>query len=49
MFVVTGVEKVTALAQLRAGDRRIPAARIASERIVVMTDKAAAGGSVHRS
>jgi 6-phosphogluconolactonase len=45
LFVVTGAEKVKALAQLRAGDRRIPAAHIASERIVVMADEAAAGGN----
>jgi 6-phosphogluconolactonase len=45
LFVVTGAEKVKALAQLRAGDRRIPAARVASERIVVMADEAAAGAS----
>jgi len=44
LFVVTGEEKVKALDLLRAGDRRIPAARVTGERIVVMADAAAAGG-----
>jgi len=45
LFVVTGPEKVKALAQLRAGDQRIPAAHVSSDRIVVMADEAAAGGT----
>jgi len=44
LFVVTGEEKVKALDLLRAGDRRIPAARVTGERIVVMADAAATGG-----
>ena len=44
LFVVTGAEKVKALDLLRAGDRRIPAARVTGERSVVMADAAAAGG-----
>ena len=45
LFVVTGAEKVEALSQLRAGDRRIPAARVTGERALVMADAAAAGGA----
>ena len=45
LFVVTGAEKVDALARLRAGDRRIPAARITGERALVMADVEAAGGA----
>ena len=45
LFVVTGGEKLDALDLLRRGDRHIPAARIASARIVVMADAAAAGGT----
>ena len=44
LFVVTGDEKVKALDLLRAGDRRIPAARVTGERMVVMADAAATGG-----
>ena len=44
LFVVTGGEKVKALDLLRAGDRRIPAARVTGERMVVMADAAATGG-----
>jgi 6-phosphogluconolactonase len=43
LFVVTGAEKVPALARLRAGDRTIPAGRITGERAVIMADAAAAG------
>jgi 6-phosphogluconolactonase len=45
LFVVTGAEKVEALAQLRAGDRRIPAARVTGERALVIADAAAAGAA----
>ncbi len=43
LFVVTGAEKVPALAKLRAGDKSIPAARITGERAVLIADAAAAG------
>jgi len=43
MFVVTGAEKVKALAALRAGDRTIPAGRITGERALIVADAAAAG------
>jgi 6-phosphogluconolactonase len=42
LFVVTGAEKVSALARLRAGDPSIPAGRITGERALVMADAAAA-------
>ena len=45
LIVVTGAEKAGALDLLRRGDPHIPAARIASARIVVMADAAAAGGA----
>jgi 6-phosphogluconolactonase len=43
VFVVSGAEKAPALARLLAGDRAIPAARVASQRRVVLADRAAAG------
>jgi 6-phosphogluconolactonase len=43
MFVVTGPEKVHALAALRAGDRSIPAGRVTGDRALVVADAAAAG------
>lgn len=43
LFVVTGEEKVPALAKLRAGDHRIPAGRVTGERALIMADAAAAG------
>ena len=43
LFVVTGAEKVPALAKLRAGDQAIPAGRITGERALIMADAAAAG------
>ena len=43
LFVVTGADKVPALAALRAGDRNIPAAHVTGERALVMADTAAAG------
>jgi hypothetical protein len=43
LFVVTGSDKVAALAALRAGDPGIPAAHVTGQRLVVMADAAAAG------
>jgi len=43
LFVVTGAEKVPALAKLRAGDKTIPAGRITGERALIIADAAAAG------
>jgi len=43
MFVVTGSDKVAALAALRRGDGHIPAAHVTGQRLVVMADAAAAG------
>ena len=43
MFVVTGSDKVAALAALRRGDRNIPASHVTGQRMVVMADAAAAG------
>jgi 6-phosphogluconolactonase len=43
LFVVTGSDKVTALAALRSGDRDIPASHVTGQRLVVMADAAAAG------
>jgi 6-phosphogluconolactonase len=45
LFVVTGSDKVTALAALRSGDRNIPAAHVTGQRLVVMADAAAAGSA----
>lgn len=43
LWVVTGSEKVTALAQLRLGDTSIPGARISRAQAFVLADQAAAG------
>jgi len=43
MFVVTGGDKVTALAALRSGDRNIPASHVTGQRRLVIADAAAAG------
>jgi 6-phosphogluconolactonase len=40
LFVVTGSDKVAALAALRSGDRNIPAAHVTGQRLVVMADAA---------
>ncbi len=48
LFVVTGADKVPALASLRAGDRNIPAGRVTGERALVMADAAAAGQRDYR-
>jgi 6-phosphogluconolactonase len=43
LFVVTGSDKLVALAALRKGDHNIPAAHVTGQRLVVMADAAAAG------
>jgi 6-phosphogluconolactonase len=43
LFVVTGAEKVPALAKLRARDPTIPAGRVTGERALIIADAAAAG------
>jgi 6-phosphogluconolactonase len=46
LWLVTGGEKVSMLARLRAADRSIPAGRILQERALVLADQAAAGPTV---
>jgi 6-phosphogluconolactonase len=43
LWLVTGAEKAPMLARLRAGDPTIPAGRVASERTLILADRAAAG------
>ncbi len=43
LWLVTGEDKVDALARLRAGDRSIPAGRISTANALVVADAAAAG------
>lgn len=43
LWLVTGAAKVEMLARLRAGDRSIPAGRVASEHALVLADRAADG------
>jgi len=43
LFVVTGAEKIPALAKLRARDPAIPAGRVTGERALIIADAAAAG------
>lgn len=43
LWLVTGEDKVDALARLRAGDRSIPAGRISTTNALVVADAAAAG------
>ncbi len=43
LWLVTGREKANALARLRNSDSSIPAGRIAADRALILTDKAAAG------
>jgi 6-phosphogluconolactonase len=43
LWLVTGVDKIDALARLRAGDTSIPAGRIAAANALVIADAAAAG------
>ena len=45
MFLVSGEEKRDALAKLTAGDESIPAARVHSERVIVLADPSAANRS----
>jgi 6-phosphogluconolactonase len=45
LWLVTGAEKQTMLAKLRAGDRSIPAGRVASQRALILADAAAAPNS----
>ena len=45
IFLVSGGSKREALAKLRARDQSIPAARVDSERVIVLADRDAAGGS----
>ena len=44
LWLVTGDDKVDALRRLRAGDRSIPAGRVASEHAILVADAAAVGG-----
>jgi 6-phosphogluconolactonase len=43
LWLVTGAEKVQALARLRDGDRAIPAGRVRQDRALILADRAAAG------
>jgi 6-phosphogluconolactonase len=43
LWLVTGDDKVDALARLRAGDQSIPAGRVSTEGAVLLADAAAAG------
>jgi len=43
LWLVTGNDKVDALARLRDGDLSIPAGRIKREQALVLADRAAAG------
>lgn len=45
LWVVTGGSKVEMLERLREGDPSIPAGRVASERALVLADRAAAGAA----
>jgi 6-phosphogluconolactonase len=45
LWLVTGVDKVDALARLRAGEGSIPAGRIATDHALVVADAAAAGSA----
>ncbi len=44
LWVVTGAEKASMLARLKAGDRSIPAGRVSGANALVLADEAAAGG-----
>ena len=43
LWLVTGADKASALARLRAGDPSIPAGRVRQDRAVLLADRAAAG------
>ncbi len=45
LWLVTGADKVDALARLRAGDQSIPAGRVSAANALIVADTAAAGGS----
>jgi 6-phosphogluconolactonase len=45
LFVVTGSDKVAAMAALRGGDRNVPAAHVTGQQLVVIADAAAAGAA----
>jgi 6-phosphogluconolactonase len=45
LWLVTGEDKVDALARLRAGDTSIPGGRVSSDHALVIADTAAAGSS----
>ena len=45
LWLVTGADKVDALARLRAGDASIPAGRVSTAHAVVVADSAAAGST----
>ncbi len=45
LWLVTGPDKVDALARLRAGEQSIPAGRVSAERALIIADAAAAGVS----
>ena len=49
LFVVTGSDKIAALAALRSGDPNIPASHVTGQRLVVMADAAAAGSAAQAS
>jgi 6-phosphogluconolactonase/glucosamine-6-phosphate isomerase/deaminase len=42
LWLVTGGDKVEALARLRDGDRSIPASRVRRDRALILADRAAA-------
>lgn len=44
LWIVTGAEKHEALARLRAGDASIPAGRVRARDMLLLADRAAAGG-----
>ncbi|HWO43291.1 MAG TPA: 6-phosphogluconolactonase [Candidatus Eisenbacteria bacterium] len=46
LWIVTGADKVTALARLRAGDPTIPAGRIQAENALLLADEPAAGDTL---
>jgi len=48
LWLVTGDDKVDALARLRAGDQSIPAGRVSTENALALADSAAAG-SLHQT
>lgn len=45
LWLVTGADKVDALARLRAGDHSIPGGRVSTENALVVADTAATGGT----